>query len=96
VQDTTYVGKNERWVPVYGKTHSERLAPEHRLDLRYSYKTNYKWGYLSWYVEVINAYNFRSEEYKFDYRYDEGGNNPSVKKSDDIAIIPNFGVEAKF
>jgi len=95
-QDTTYIGKNERWVPVYGKTNSEHLAPEHRLDLRYSYKTNYKWGYVSWYVEVINAYNFRSEEYKFDYRYDEGGNNPSVKKSDDIAIIPNFGVEAKF
>lgn len=96
VQDTTYVGKTERWIPVYGKTNSERLDPEHRLDLRYSYKTNYKWGYVSWYIEAINVYNFRSEEYNFDYRHDEGGSNPSIKKSKDVAIIPNFGVEAKF
>ncbi|HRX48976.1 MAG TPA: TonB-dependent receptor plug domain-containing protein [Spirochaetota bacterium] len=81
-----------RYVPVYGKTNSKRLSPEHRLDLRYSYKTNYKWGHVSWYVEIINAYNFRGEELKYDYTKGTW----KTEKSDEIAMIPNFGVEAKF
>lgn len=96
-RDTTYTGPNQRWVPVHGKTNSAHLSPEHRLDLRYSYRTNYKWGYLSWYIEVINVYNFRAEEVSYDYRYPYNADrNPRIKKSDEIAMIPNFGVEAKF
>jgi hypothetical protein len=91
--DVDYPGPGQRWIPEYNaKTNSKRLSPEHRLDLRYSYKTNYKWGHLSWYVEVINAYNFRSEELKYDYTKGTW----KTEKSDEIAMIPNFGVEAKF
>ena len=91
-KDITYVGETERWLPVYGKTNSKRLSPEHRLDIRYSRRTNYKWGYVSWYIEVINAYNFRGEELAYDYT----DGTWEVKQSDEIAMIPNFGVEAKF
>jgi len=81
-----------RYVPVYGKEHTERLSPEHRLDLRYSYKTNYRWGFVSWYVELINVYNFTSDEYFFNYSTGKA----SIRKTEDVGIIPNFGVEAKF
>ncbi len=93
--DSSYPG---RYYPnAYGKTNSGHLSPEHRLDLRYSYKTNYRWGYVSWYIEVINVYNFRSEEYKYDYRYAyDADSNPYVMKSKGLAMLPNFGVEAKF
>ena len=43
-KDETFPGPGERWVPTYGKTNSERLGPSHELDIRYSYKTNYRWG----------------------------------------------------
>lgn len=82
-----------RYVPyVLGKTNAERLDPEHRLDLRYSYKTNYKWGYVSWYVEVINVYNYQREEYRWNY----SENRAFIQKMDGLAMFPNFGVEAKF
>lgn len=95
--DTTYSGPTDRYVPEYGTPHSKTLPFEHRLDLRYSYRTIYKWGFVSWYFEIINVYNYRTKEYRYDYRYPyEEGKNPRIKKTDDIAILPNFGVEAKF
>lgn len=91
-EDTAYTGTGKRYTPVYGKTHTARLAPEHRLDLRYSYKTNYKWGYVSWYVEMINVYNYVGEEYFFNYSTGKA----TVRKTDGLGFLPNFGVEAKF
>jgi len=93
--DPTYTA-GSRNVPVYGKTNSERLGPYHQLDIRYSYKTNYRWGYVTWYIEVINTTNHHGEEYAFDYRYKYSNSNPYVTRSDGLAMFPNFGVEAKF
>ena len=95
-QDTSFPGPGERWVPEYGKTNTERLSPSHELDIRYSYKTNYKWGYVTWYIEVINATNYRGEEVVYDYRHEHSNSNPKIQKMDGLAIFPNFGVEAKF
>jgi hypothetical protein len=91
--DTGYTGPGTRYeITEYGKTNSARLSPEHRLDLRYSYKTNYKWGFVSWYVEMINIYNFHNEEYFFNHSTGQA----SVRKTKGLAMLPNFGVEAKF
>lgn len=85
-----------RYSPVYGKTNTARLAPSHELDIRYSYKTNYKWGYVTWYIEVINADNYQGEEYIYDYRSGYSSSNPVIEKATGMAFLPNFGVEAKF
>jgi hypothetical protein len=95
-QDLSYAGPGQRWVPSYGKTHSDRLEPNHELDIRYSYKTNYKWGFVSWYVEVINATNYRAQDVVYDYRYQYSNSNPRKERMEGLAMFPNFGVEAKF
>lgn len=92
---------HERWSPVYGDYNSKRLGAQHRLDVRYTYKQNYEWGYFSWYLEVINATNYIADEVVWDYRYDKDdprkGKNPrTVKDTDMIAFLPNFGIEIKF
>ena len=87
---------HERHVPLRGKPNTARLSPEYRLDLRYSRKTNYKWGYVSWYLEVIGIITSPDKNYKWDYRYSYGAGNPHTEKSNSLTIIPNFGVETKF
>jgi hypothetical protein len=96
--DYTLLTGKPRNVPEYGKPYTERLDPEYRLDLRYSYKRPYSWGYITWYVEAIGLVSSPSQEYKWDYRYSyESGKNPRVvKNSSAMTIVPNFGVEVKF
>ncbi|MCL1912205.1 MAG: TonB-dependent receptor plug domain-containing protein [Leptospirales bacterium] len=87
----------ERHVPLRGKPNSARLSPEYRLDVRYSRTTNYKWGYVSWYIEVIGIVTSPSEDYKWDYRYKyDPHNNPRIERPNRLSIIPNFGIETKF
>jgi hypothetical protein len=99
IQDTKYVDpddpNHERWVPVSGERNSKRFASNSRLDLRYSYKQNYEWGYFNWYVELINATSSLEEFLSWDYRYDYGTANPEIRRQG-IPILPNFGVEIKF
>jgi len=98
-QDTSYIDpddpNHERWVPVSGERNSKRFAPTYRLDLRYSYKQNYEWGYFSWYAELINATSSLEEFLSWDYRYDYGASNPEIRRQG-IPVLPNFGVEIKF
>ncbi len=99
-QDTNYTGLGNRYVPVYGKRNSEFFDPHHTLDLRYSYKTHFSWGHLSFYVEVINIYNNISKNVQiFDYRYDYSSNNPEITIDENAmfsGMMPNIGVEIKF
>ncbi|MCL2025608.1 MAG: hypothetical protein FWG92_02255, partial [Leptospirales bacterium] len=99
-EDATYPlfdPSRERHMPLYGLPNTARLSPEYRLDLRYSRKTNYKWGYVSWYFEIIGIVTSPSEDYRWDYRYSYGtNNNPRIEKTNSLTIIPNFGVETKF
>ncbi|MDH5717889.1 MAG: TonB-dependent receptor [Spirochaetia bacterium] len=100
---TPIVGSKElppnsgRYSPVYGEKNSERLPISHQLDLRYSKRTNYEWGYIKWYFELLNVYNYHSYNYRWSYNkpYKEGV-NPETKKSDGLAFSPTFGVEARF
>lgn len=94
--DTNYTA-SLRNVPIYGKPYTERLKPDFRLDVRYSRKLNYKWGYVSWYIEAIGIVHSTSQVYKWDYRYAYFVTNPKVEKQKNtISFIPNFGVEVKF
>jgi hypothetical protein len=88
-----------RYEPVYGKPNTGRLNPSYRLDMRYSYKTSYKWGYVQWYIEAIGLLTSKQKEYRWDYRYPyQEGSNPKVVDSEEngLTILPNFGVETKF
>ncbi|MCP4133918.1 MAG: TonB-dependent receptor [bacterium] len=88
-----------RYTPTYSSdVNSARLRPQHRLDLRYSHKTNYEWGYITWYVEIVNIYNSRAEELDWHYgKPYQPGVNPTVKTQDQgLSFIPNFGIEVKF
>jgi hypothetical protein len=95
-QDTEYP---DRFVPVYGKPNTRHFPLFHRLDLRYSNTTTYSWGYVSWYIEIINAYNYRPlavQKWNYNYPY-LGKRNPKITSyGTTVAFIPNFGVEAKF
>jgi len=98
--DPTPSGSSPRYVRTFdgSEPNSAHFPIDHRLDLRYSYKSNKDWGYISWYIEVINVYNHQpvSDE-KWNYRIPyEPGVNPVKAKSDQISLIPNFGVEIKF
>lgn len=90
-----------RYTPIYDteNRNSKKFPVRHRLDIRYSYKKNYAWGYVSWYFEVINVYKNEPiimEDWQYNKPYSK--NNPENNPSDDLEslIIPNFGVEVKF
>ncbi|HOD13738.1 MAG TPA: TonB-dependent receptor [Spirochaetota bacterium] len=94
-----------RFYPVYGRPNSRHFPVDHRLDFRYSHTTNYSWGYVTLYVEIINVYNNRPIIMEsWDYRLPMypglsrvGPGNPrKASFSDSVAFIPNFGVEVKF
>ena len=106
-EDTAYHTETGlyRFFPVYGRPNSRHFPVDHRLDFRYSYTTNYSWGYVSFYFEVINLYNNRPIIMEsWDYRlpmYPKisnrvRGNPVKASFSNTVAFIPNFGVEVKF
>ena len=90
-----------RYGPVFSNDiNAEHSDIDHRLDIRYSFKTRYEWGYVSWYVEVINVYGLwykpRDDiDWKYNEPYQEG-QNPELNESSGLSLIPNFGVEVKF
>lgn len=96
IQDPDYPA---RFIPVFGKPNTRNFPIYHRLDLRYSNTTTYTWGYVSWYIEVINAYNYRPivvQRWNYNQPY-LGKRNPKITTyGSSIALIPNFGVEVKF
>jgi hypothetical protein len=86
-----------RYTPHYGGRNSKNFPSYWQLDLRYTHKTSHLWGYISWYVEVINVFMKSDMEYKWywDRTYSEGS-NPKIKKQNGFNFLPNFGVEVKF
>jgi hypothetical protein len=95
---------SERYVPVYSTAvNSAHTDVDHRLDVRYSHRTTYGWGYVNWYIEIINIYGFlvnrnTGERWRYNMPY-RSGVNPEPRYSigtRSLSIIPNFGVEFKF
>lgn len=96
-----YPAGTGRYQPVYDMTrlNEEHLPHDHQLDLRYTHRTEYEWGHVSWYIEVINVYGqwHHSKEYKWRYDRPYGEDNPQVITDEGgLTFLPNFGVEVKF
>ena len=95
-EDLTYAAAHpgkHRIVPVYGEKNSKHYPLNYQLDLRYSYKTSYEWGYVTWYIEVINVLSAEAtDSQRWDYRYQYSDSNPKLvsSSSEGLSIIPNF------
>jgi len=90
---------NVRYSPIYSsRSYGARFEPSHRLDLRYTHKSVYSWGYFSWYIEVINIYNQQAaNQQEWNYNKPYSSDNPKVTIPDGvITIIPYFGLEWRF
>lgn len=98
-EDTDYrdLTGMERYVPIYGDSNSMRFDDFLRIDIRYSNKKHYSWGYFQWYIEVINVLNYQiANDVKWDSRYPYSSTNPEVKKPGGLVLFPSFGIEIKF
>ena len=85
--------------PVYGSYNAQRFAPRHRIDIRYTRNINYRWGKVSWYLEIINVTNATPvDDLQWDYSqpFNPGSNPVPTKSWKFLAIIPSFGFEAQF
>lgn len=99
------------WNPTYSTNpfsadyeNSKRVAPYHRLDIRYDKFFNYEWGYMNWYIELINVYmrrNVLGED--FDTTRPFSRTNPSPQYDFFLLQTPNFilpfinvGLEVRF
>ncbi|HRP68209.1 MAG TPA: TonB-dependent receptor plug domain-containing protein [Turneriella sp.] len=88
-----------RYSPLYSSnSYDGHFTASHRLDIRYTHKTAYKWGYFSWYIEVINIYNQQAaNQLKWNYNEPYSSSNPKIQIPDGIiTIIPYFGLEWRF
>ena len=99
-QDYFDATTTERHVAVYGEKNSAHYPVHHTLDLRYSYKTHHSWGYVNWYIEVINVYNKKRANHEYFDRsapYEKGA-NPDFEgdQGQTLQMFPGFGVEIKF
>jgi len=93
------VPETTRYSPEYSSDQfGSRFPTSHRLDIRYTRKTAYKWGYFSWYIEVINVYNYQApNQQKWNYNKPYGSDNPTIGIADGaLTIIPYFGLEWRF
>jgi len=87
-----------RYVPIYGEPNSGRYPIDHQLDLRYTYANKHEWGKVSFYLELLNVYNYKTldnEEWSYNEPY--SSTNPELTSGGGFDfIMPNFGVEVKF
>lgn len=99
------------FLPEYSAAYnSARLRPFHQLDIRVDRFLNYSWGYVNYYLELINVYGRRNEEEEnFDifYPYVRGTNpapsyessyieTPTGKGRRVLLPLINLGVEVRF
>ncbi|MBX7059289.1 MAG: TonB-dependent receptor plug domain-containing protein [Leptospirales bacterium] len=99
------------FIPKYSdRYNSARLLPIHQLDIRLDRFLNYEWGFLNYYVELINVYGRRNPETEnFDFLNPYvRGVNPAVSYESTYISTPigrgrnlllpliNLGVEARF
>lgn len=87
-----------RYAPVLGTPNSARFPAEHQLDIRYSRRAKESWGSWTFYAELINAYNKKSDSvqnWKFNERY-QPGSNPVYESDSPINLMTNLGIEVRF
>ncbi|MBN2038888.1 MAG: TonB-dependent receptor plug domain-containing protein [Spirochaetes bacterium] len=87
-----------RYIPTTGDRNSANYPAYYSLDLRYTHRSQYSWGQVSWYIEVINILmkkQVTEEEWNWTEAYSEGS-NPTEGEGESFSFLPNFGVEIKF
>lgn len=91
--------------PVYGELNSERFPFYHRLDVRVEYTRPTGYGMLSFYIDVLNAYNAKNVDgYRFapngeDILHstpDGFGESVPVTESRGLPIFPSVGFKIQF
>ncbi|MBN8220462.1 MAG: TonB-dependent receptor plug domain-containing protein [Spirochaetes bacterium] len=88
-----------RYSPSYAANlYGSRYPFPHRLDIRFTRKVPYSWGYFSWYIEIINIYNYAAaNEQKWSYNQPYSAQNPKLDVGDaTLTLIPYFGLEWRF
>lgn len=88
-----------RYSPIYSaNAYGARFPISHRLDLRYTHKSAFSWGYFSWYIEIINVYNYvAANQQKWNYNQPYSATNPKIIVPEGaITIIPYVGLEWRF
>lgn len=94
---------NNPYTADYGNV--RRGADFHRLDIRFDKFENYSWGYLNWYLEIVNVYlrkNTNGES--FDNSRPFSATNPTPSQTFGTLELPNrtvipffnIGMEAHF
>ena len=79
------------YVPVYGETNSERVAPFHRLDIRVNKSFTFNRWQMGVFLEVLNVYN-RKNVLSFDYN-DDYSEQDTVYQ---LPLIPYLGITVEF
>ncbi len=91
--------------PIYGELNSERLPSYHRLDIWAEYTKPTDYGYWSFFVDLLNAYNQENIEgyelspngHDLDSSTPDGfGSNVPVRSITGISFFPSIGFEIQF
>lgn len=86
--------EDPNWELIQGPRDAFRYPVYHRLDIGLTRQRNFKWGELSVFLDVINAYYARNVLLYF---WDiEEGRPPERRQIDMLPILPTVGVKAKF
>jgi outer membrane receptor protein involved in Fe transport len=88
---TPVIGTDTSGRPNYGPLGSERLPAYHRLDLRVSAEVWSGMQKVSFYVDLINAYNHKNIS-----GYDYNADYTSRKSITELPILPAVGVQMAF
>ncbi len=79
------------WVPMYGRTNSDRLAVFHQLDLRVDKTWTFDVWKLSLYLELVNSYNHPNVEgWRYNYDYSER------EELTGLPILPVLGAKGEW
>ena len=91
VAGSIYDALNDIFVPIYGKTNSDRLATFHQLDLRVDKLWTFETWRLGVYLDVQNVYLHENPE-GYSYSYDYTNRQPISG----IPILPILGVKGEW
>lgn len=96
------VYSNNPFSPNYGNV--KRLKPFHRLDIRFDRFVHYEWGYMNWYIEILNVYvrnNVYGQSWNPTMPYSATNPKPSpalgtLQYGNYLIPLFNVGMEAHF
>jgi TonB family protein len=87
----SYDGDSDLYIPIYGKTNSERKPLFHQLDLRIDKKWQWKYTAFTLYLDVQNVY-YRKNVEDYAYSYDYKQKEPIVG----LPIMPSIGLKLEY